>query len=513
MPTIDKLIVTNAAALTKKYGKAGKAKIDAAVQALIAADAVRGLKTSYVALDDVRRLRGKAVTDPSDPKANKAAIDAIFRSTKPDYLLILGAIDVVPHQNLKNPLYGPDDQDRFAWGDIPYACEAPYSQTIADFRGPTRVVGRLPDIAGGSNAAYLTALLGRAARWKSRPRADYSDYLGISAAVWKKSTAQSLENTFGSSADLQLSPKAGPSWSARLLSRRAHFINCHGDTAAPYYWGQQGSSYPKAHSAKFVEGKISEGTVMTAECCYGAELYDVAEPTSEGQRSICNTYLASGAYGVFGSSTIAYGPSEGNGSADLICQYFLKLVLEGASLGRAALEARQRFAQSGAVLDPADLKTLGQFSLLGDPSIHPVERPKAAIAKTRTFRKVFGIIDGLPAGRELRRDRLVKAGIMIRESVAAARASRARRTVGNVKKVLEQAARELGLRKLSWQTFDVKDPARRILGLMKARKVVPTAIHVVTSQAKTKAPFARAVVLIATVDGGRVTRLRELQGK
>ena len=33
------------------------------------------------------------------------------------------------------------------------------------------------------------------------------------------------------------------------------------------------------------------------------------------------TYLTEGAYGVFGSTTIAYGPSEGNGQADYICQY------------------------------------------------------------------------------------------------------------------------------------------------------------------------------------------------
>jgi len=35
-----------------------------------------------------------------------------------------------------------------------------------------------------------------------------------------------------------------------------------------------------------------------------------------GQAGICSTYLADGAYGCCGSTTIAYGPSEGNGQAD-----------------------------------------------------------------------------------------------------------------------------------------------------------------------------------------------------
>ena len=95
-------------------------------------------------------------------------------------------------------------------------------------------------------------------------------------------------------------------------------------------------------------------------------------------RSLCrcrcqsaSAILFEGAYGYFGSSTIAYGPAEGNGAADLITQYFLLAMLDGASLGRAALLARQRFVQQTAELDPMDLKTLGQFNLLGDPSVHP----------------------------------------------------------------------------------------------------------------------------------------------
>ena len=81
--------------------------------------------------------------------------------------------------------------------------------------------------------------------------------------------------------------------------------------------------------------------MAAVECCYGAELYDsviLGLPLP-----ICQRYLIQGAYGYFGSSTIAYGPADGNGAADLITQYFLVAVLDGASIGRAALTARQQY--------------------------------------------------------------------------------------------------------------------------------------------------------------------------
>lgn len=112
---------------------------------------------------------------------------------------------------------------------------------------------------------------------------------------------------------------------------------------------------------------------MAAECCFGAQLYDPAD-ANRNQPSICNTYLKKGAYGFFGSTNTAYGPDDdpGDRGADRLCQLFLRSVLDGASLGRAVLEARQHFVGEVPVLYPIDQKTLAQFILLGDPSIQPV---------------------------------------------------------------------------------------------------------------------------------------------
>src|SRR5438067_1779071 len=86
--------------------------------------------------------------------------------------------------------------------------------------------------------------------------------------------------------------------------------------------------------------QTSTGPVVAAECCYGAQLYD---PTLTGAKSpgLCNVYLGNGAYGFFGSSTIAYGPDSSNDWADHICQYFWREILLGSSLGSAVLRARQ----------------------------------------------------------------------------------------------------------------------------------------------------------------------------
>ena len=102
----DKIIVTNRNALMKKYARRGFVPIRKALTALIAADKKRGIVSRVVYIDDkamMKRMRGNPVLTATDPQENKAAIDAVYVATNPDYLMILGAPDVVPHQDLDNP--------------------------------------------------------------------------------------------------------------------------------------------------------------------------------------------------------------------------------------------------------------------------------------------------------------------------------------------------------------------------------------------------------------------------
>lgn len=101
--------------------------------------------------------------------------------------------------------------------------------------------------------------------------------------------------------------------------------------------------------------------------------------------------------------------------ADWIIASFMRYVMQGASTGRGLLDAKQEFVrwinQQGRNPDVGEEKTLLQFHLLGDPSIHPVtaqgeiaalaegDATTAPIAtaslaferrRRRTFRKAMG---------------------------------------------------------------------------------------------------------------------------
>jgi GNAT superfamily N-acetyltransferase len=443
-----KLVVTNRSALLTKYGPAGVKAVESAVKALTAADRKRGLATSLVYLDGAA-LGQARVTDPADPAENKTAIDILAKKHRPEYLVILGSRDVVPYQDLKNKLHDPadpeSDPDRFAFSDLPYACEAPYSQAVTKFLGPTRVVGRIPDITAAKRPTYLLALLKASAAAKPSTRPDSG--FAISAKVWGKSTKMSVRNLFGAAPGVLISPNAGPKFAAKQLGAKVHFVNCHGDESSHTFSGEgPREKYFTAMDARKLTG-VMRGTVAAFECCYGAELYD---PQGLPAQSIANEYLAQGAPGLVASTTIAYGPAAGNANADLICQFFLDHVLKGASLGRALLEARLAYIRSQSVADPYDEKTLAQFVLLGDPSLHPfVEEADGATAGP----KVSGAVH---AARLQRRVRLMKAGErMARETAYTVRATETQTKNALKRKALKGARKRF----THLRVFEVREPS------------------------------------------------------
>jgi len=477
---IDKVIVTNFSALNKKYGNAGSQKIQTAVQDLIAADKNRGLVTGLYRLDDLaamQQFKAAPVADPTDPQQNKVALDAIYKALAPDYILILGSIDIIPHQDLKNPIFSPgNDADEFAFGDLPYACESPYSQNPADFFGPTRVVGRLPDITGANDPQYLIDLLKIAATYTENDPEQYRPYFGISAEIWENSTKLSTSNIFGNSTDLKTIPPNGPTWLPTLLNRFAHFINCHGAPADSHFYGQPATGaqrYPIALDATNLEQHISEGTVVAAECCYGAQLFDPS--LNGGQSGICITYLGNKAYGFFGSTTIAYGPSNSNDQADLICQYFLQSLLRGSSLGRATLEARQRFIHTASMYDPSNVKTIAQFNLYGDPSVTPIKPPLVPAKGFGLFAPMNPRLERV----ERRRDSFSRGLALAKSQPSLSKDVSKQKEV--VSDALNKVAVEYGLRPKEILTFKVKEPPvskSMPLGLV-SKEIFPSRMHIV----------------------------------
>ena len=338
-PLSSKILVTNRAALVAKYGTSGVKQIEKAVASLIAADRPRGMNTRLIYLDGAS-LGNKRVTRPGDAVENKTAVDAVAKKHRPEYLVILGSHDAVPYQELNNKLHDPDDpesdEDRFVTSDLPYACESPYSKSAAKFLGPTRVIGRIPDLTGARTPTYLIALLHASAKavGLARPESAFA----ISAKVWEKSTKMSVRNILGAVPIVLTSPKKGPRFGQSALRSTVHFVNCHGDKEDHTFAGEFPiEKYATAMDARKLKG-VGRGTVAAFECCYGAQSYN---PKGLPAMSISNGYLARGAVGVVASTTISYGPKVGNANADVICQLFLGHVLKGASLGRALLEARQ----------------------------------------------------------------------------------------------------------------------------------------------------------------------------
>lgn len=504
----SKILVTNRGALLAKYGSRGVTAIEQAVRTLATADARRGLATRLLYLDGAP-LGAARVIDPADPAENKAAVDAVVKKHRPEYLVILGSHDVVPYQDLKNKLHDPadpdSDPDRFAGSDLPYACEAPYSQVTTKFLGPTRVVGRIPDLTGAATPDYLLAQLKASAAATPQPRPD--SCFALTAKVWVTSTKMSVRNILGAVPVVLTSPTAGPSFTAAQLRQKVHFVNCHGNEADHTFSGEFPKDvYATAMDARKLTG-VSAGTVAAFECCYGAELYD---PQGLPAMSIANAYLAKGAVGIVAATTIAYGPADDNANADIVCQLFLEQLLKGASLGRALLEARLAYVRQQSVVDPYDEKTLAQFVLLGDPSIHPF----TADATPRTGASPQAK-SAAHAARLQRRVRLMQAGERLaRETAYTVPAKSPQKAAAAMRRTALAAARR---RFTHMRAFQVHEPAAARQAMGKALKAMPKAqlVFVATKRRKTAArgpatPPPRIEGLLAyQVNGEVVTRLVE----
>lgn len=387
MPT-DKLIVSSKTALQKKY-KADFKKIEGLLKSIVAADKSKGLGSKYIFVDDAKMMKAckaRVVTKIRNESQHKNAVDDLVHFFNPDYVLIFGAQDIFPFQSLVNDNYiatmsnrdsEDDDDEKMIDSDLPYACETPYSgnKRVQNYISPSRVVGRLPDLPGKANLVYISKLVENAIAWK--PLAAFPKNLfSLTTATWNKITNRIILEALGNKHTSLVSPphKAG-SWKKAALAPLIHLINCHGGEIDANFWGQNAKTQeiePASINSQDVNKMLNVGTVGVMECCFGGQLYE-PNPKAELPMSICNSYLLNGAIGYVGSSCSAYGAVNGEKfiyNADLIAKYFIRHLFNGSSLGRAFLEARQEYFSKNNQPDPIDYKTLAQFNLMGDPSLH-----------------------------------------------------------------------------------------------------------------------------------------------
>lgn len=383
-PTL-KLSLTHRGRLRAKYGASGVAAIEQAVSKWQAKDGVRGFRNVFLGVDDGAALKpfGVAPVQGAVTAAKvKGVVDRLCAKLAPEYLVLLGAGDVVPQFEVANPtLHDDGDTDPRVPTDNPYACSRPFvAAQRSSYLIPDRVVGRIPDLPGATDPALLLEGLATAAGWKSKPASSYAGDLLACCDEWVGAGRACVQAIGRAPGRLQVSPPATAT-SPAIRGRHGkllQMIKVHGAELDAQFYGQAGNSYPELLTSPTITGRTRPGTVVGAMCCFGAALFDPTDPAAvvPGALPIPAVYLEQGAFGFAGSTTTAWVGVEQMMCADWVVTGFLKSVLGGASLGRAFLEAKQDFVnwiqKQGRSPDLAEEKTLLQFVLLGDPSIHPV---------------------------------------------------------------------------------------------------------------------------------------------
>jgi hypothetical protein len=153
-----------------------------------------------------------------------------------------------------------------------------------------------------------------------------------------------------------------------------------------------------------------------------------------------------------------------------------------------------------------DLKTLGQFNLLGDPSIHPAVVPNATGVP-----KGFDTHQSVRLARRARRAKLRAEGELLQETkpTASRKATRVRKSAA-VRKALANIARAAGIgARKDFTAFDVRTPKP---ARPRGSKAVPMASrYYVAIYRPKKGPRgtpARSVAAVAREVGGRIVGYR-----
>ncbi len=414
-PETIKLSVTVKGRLEHKYKPAALRQIDAAVEAWKQADAKRGIETVHVAVDDsAAMLKARHDYFPKAPRIKpvsgrvtaakvKRAIDDLWKRLKPEYLVLFGGHDIVPMFVVDNPHYSPrGDYDKKVLTDSPYASSFP------SYLVPDRVMGRIPDVVSDRDPAWLLAYLDTAASWKSRGVRFYGETYAICSVEWKDPAKKCMRYIPKPASDLLISPPTRDiSTSARnRLSARLHMIQCHGNPNDAKFYGKKSEGrFLQAITSTTLKPRLKPATVVATGCCYGAQVSSlkVQRGKKPGQWPVASTYLRKGALGYVGSTMITLHDPSNMLLADSIVAEYLHSVMHGASIGRAFLDAKQIYLRRLIFdqhygLDDGDEKTLIEYVLLGDPSIHPVRiGPRRAIALADDDRRLRRVVRKLEA--------------------------------------------------------------------------------------------------------------------
>jgi hypothetical protein len=151
-------------------------------------------------------------------------------------------------------------------------------------------------------------------------------------------------------------------------------FNLHGGDRTHEWYGQVGSSIysfkPRAFNRTVLNyGRVSP-YVLCTEACFGAR----PNIGADGDDSMVVSALTNKCIAFVGSSRTAYGcPGVRGGQlscADIIANSFTKYTAKGNTVGEAFLKALTDLCKG--VMEEAEIKTLAEFALYGDPSLRLV---------------------------------------------------------------------------------------------------------------------------------------------
>ncbi len=358
---MKKILISNKTAVEAKYHSFSSIFWQQ-VDSLMAVSRDQGINISLVCVDDEDTMKTyglSAVTEASDEKQNKDAVDGIFSKESPDCIVIIGAQDIIPFQRLADPT----SSEAYIPSDLPYCSSSGYSDKIMNFLPPSRLVSRIPDLYGAKDQVGLEIFINTmnyAVSFQKTQEKDYDTICCLYADEWESETTDAFGKiTPSASINKYACPPYAKPLEHSLMKPYLHYINLHGDKISDTFYGQKDSYFPEVLSSKDILGGVREGTVAVVLCCYGAQLYN-----STKDMPPANAYLSSGAVMLASIVTALTGPAEEFGV------YFINALRSTSkpTLQEALLTARLDFisASSGRILNFQEQKTLAEFVLYGD---------------------------------------------------------------------------------------------------------------------------------------------------
>ncbi len=300
-------------------------------------------------------------------KDTLAFIRKISNVAKPKYLFILGDDSVVPTAKWENK---SKDSDEFVTGDYCYTSldeSSPWGSIQNNVEDLIRV-GRLPSFDSETFSQFENY-------FKNLENFSVStvQHYALSALVWKAESDFEFKQV--STQNVDTSPSVTTSIVESRISPNSNllYFNLHGSDKTKFWYGQDGGSYPEAFSPEVIS-KREVPYFLGVEACYGAKYGDGLS----SKDSILLAAMSGKCLSFLGSSKIAYGTSIPNGScADLIVGGYLKHISEGYSAGDAYVLGLKRLLTESKFVSDAEIKTLAEFSLYGDPSVRLTDNYKS----------------------------------------------------------------------------------------------------------------------------------------